>query len=91
MQVGLVWQAAPHSPPQLAQAADSPVIKWRQAARLPQGCHARRAAFAVYDEESARNPAFREIHTEWKRLRDSEIQWFKVAEAPYRNSLHYVK
>ena len=52
---------------------------------------ARRVTFAIYDEESAKNPAFRKIYTEWKRFRDSEIQWFKVAEAPYQNFLYYVK
>lgn len=52
---------------------------------------ARRVTFAIYDEESAKNPAFRKIYTAWKRFRDSEIQWFKVAEAPYQNFLYYVK
>jgi len=52
---------------------------------------ARATAFALYDEESARNPAFRNIYSEWKKFRDSEIQWFKVAEAPYENFLYYMK
>ncbi|NOT17588.1 MAG: ABC transporter substrate-binding protein [Sulfuriferula sp.] len=52
---------------------------------------ARQAAFAMYDEESAKNPAFKKIYTEWKKFRDSEIQWFKVAEAPYQNFMYYVK
>lgn len=52
---------------------------------------ARRAAFEIFDEEAAKNPAFRTIYTEWKKFRDSEIQWFKVAEAPYQNFLYYVK
>ena len=52
---------------------------------------ARRAAFEIFDEEAAKNPAFKTIYTEWKKFRDSEIQWFKVAEAPYQNFLYYVK
>ena len=52
---------------------------------------ARRTAFELFDEEAAKNPAFRKIYIEWKRFRDSEIQWFKVAEAPYANFLYYVK
>ena len=52
---------------------------------------ARHAAFEIFDEEAAKNPAFRTIYTEWKKFRDSEIQWFKVAEAPYQNFLYYVK
>lgn len=52
---------------------------------------ARRAAFEIFDEEAARNPAFKTIYIEWKKFRDSEIQWFKVAEAPYENFLYYMK
>jgi TRAP-type mannitol/chloroaromatic compound transport system substrate-binding protein len=52
---------------------------------------ARRTAFELFDEEAAKNPAFKKIYVEWKRFRDSEIQWFKVAEAPYANFLYYVK
>ena len=52
---------------------------------------ARTAAFELYAEEAAKNPAFRKIYSEWKHFRDSEIQWFKVAEAPYENFLYYIK
>ncbi|MDR3392947.1 MAG: TRAP transporter substrate-binding protein [Sulfuriferula sp.] len=52
---------------------------------------ARRAAFDIFDEEAAKNPAFKTVYTEWKKFRDSEIQWFKVAEAPYENFLYYMK
>jgi TRAP-type mannitol/chloroaromatic compound transport system substrate-binding protein len=49
---------------------------------------ANKAAFALYDEEAAKNPAFKKIYTEWKKFRDTEIQWFKVAEASYANFLY---
>ncbi|BBP01104.1 TRAP transporter substrate-binding protein [Sulfuriferula nivalis] len=52
---------------------------------------ARERAFALYDEEAAKNPAFKKIYIEWKKFRDSEIQWFKVGEAPYQNFMYYVK
>ena len=52
---------------------------------------ARSAAFEIFDEEAAKNPAFKTVYTEWKKFRDSEIQWFKVAEAPYENFLYYMK
>ena len=52
---------------------------------------ARKAAFAMYDEEAARNAAFARIYREWKTFRDTEIQWFKVAEASYANFLYYSK
>jgi len=48
---------------------------------------ANKAAFALYDEEAAKNPGFKKIYTEWKKFRDTEIQWFKVAEASYANFL----
>jgi TRAP-type mannitol/chloroaromatic compound transport system substrate-binding protein len=49
---------------------------------------ARKAAFEMYDEEAAKNPAFRKIYVEWKKFRDLSIQWFKVAEASYANFLY---
>jgi TRAP-type mannitol/chloroaromatic compound transport system substrate-binding protein len=49
---------------------------------------ARKAAFEIYDAEAAKNPAFKKIYTEWKRFRDNEIQWFRVAEATYANFLY---
>ncbi len=52
---------------------------------------ARKEAFALYEEEAARNPDFRRIYTEWKKFRDTALQWFKVSEAPYANFLYYVK
>jgi TRAP-type mannitol/chloroaromatic compound transport system substrate-binding protein len=49
---------------------------------------ARKSAFELYEEEAAKNPAFRKIYVEWKRFRDLSIQWFKVAEASYANFLY---
>ena len=49
---------------------------------------ARRAAFDVYDEEAARNPAFKKIYNAWKKFLDNEIQWFRIAEAAYANFLY---
>ena len=52
---------------------------------------ARRTAFEIYDEEAGKNPAFKTIYESWKKFRDAEIQWFKIAEAPYQNFQYYVK
>jgi TRAP-type mannitol/chloroaromatic compound transport system substrate-binding protein len=52
---------------------------------------ARNAAFRMYDLEAAKNPDFARIYGEWKRFRDSEIQWFRVAESSYENFLYYAK
>ena len=52
---------------------------------------ARRAAFELYEEEAKANPVFNEIYRPWKTFRDTEFQWFKVAEAAYANFNYYVK
>jgi TRAP-type mannitol/chloroaromatic compound transport system substrate-binding protein len=52
---------------------------------------ARRETFRLYDEEAKKNPDFAEIYRGWKAFRDTEAQWFKVAEAAYSNFLYYVK
>ncbi len=46
------------------------------------------AAFQLYDEEAARNPAFKRIYTEWRKFRDDAIEWFALAEAAYGNFLY---
>lgn len=52
---------------------------------------ARDAAFQLYDEEAARNPVFGKIYTEWKKFRELELEWFKVAEASYGNFLYFAR
>jgi TRAP-type mannitol/chloroaromatic compound transport system substrate-binding protein len=52
---------------------------------------ARKAAFELYDDEAAKNPGFKKIYGEWKKFRDTEIQWFKIAEAAYENFLYSSK
>ena len=52
---------------------------------------ARRATFALYEDEAKINPDFAAIYRSWKPFRDTEFQWFKVAEAAYSNFNYYVK
>jgi TRAP-type mannitol/chloroaromatic compound transport system substrate-binding protein len=52
---------------------------------------AKTAAFQIYDEEARKNPDFAKIYGEWKKFRDIEIAWFKVAESSYDNFLYYSK
>jgi TRAP-type mannitol/chloroaromatic compound transport system substrate-binding protein len=52
---------------------------------------ARKIAFEIYEEEARKNAAFKRIYVEWKKYRESSIQWFKVAEAAYSNFLYYSK
>ncbi len=49
---------------------------------------ARKIAFQLYEEEARKNPAFKRIYGPWKKFRDNEIQWFRVAEAAYASFQH---
>ncbi len=40
-------------------------------------------AFALYEDEAAKNPAFRKIYAEWKKFREAQYQWFATAELSY--------
>jgi len=52
---------------------------------------ARRATFKLYEEEAKINADFATIYRPWKAFRDTQFQWFKVAEAAYSNFNYYVK
>jgi TRAP-type mannitol/chloroaromatic compound transport system substrate-binding protein len=52
---------------------------------------ARRETFKLYEAESKTNPDFAAIYRPWKAFRDTEAQWFKVAEAAYSNFMYFVK
>jgi len=39
-----------------------------------------KAAFEVYDEIAAQNPKFKTVYESWKKFRDDEHMWFRVAE-----------
>jgi TRAP-type mannitol/chloroaromatic compound transport system substrate-binding protein len=45
---------------------------------IMQACH--KAAVEVYDEFAATNPKFKKVYEPWKKFRDEEILWFRVAE-----------
>lgn len=40
-----------------------------------------KAASAMYDEESAKNPKFKAIYDSWKTFRAEEAQWFALSES----------
>ena len=46
-----------------------------------------KAAFQLYADESAKNPAFKKIFTEWDKYRKTENAWFSLAEARMDNFL----
>lgn len=39
-----------------------------------------KAAVEVYDEFAAKSPKFSKVYEQWRRFRDEEILWFRVAE-----------
>jgi len=52
---------------------------------------ARRATFELYEAEAKSNADFAGIYRSWKQFRDTQFQWFKVAEAAFANFNYYVK
>ncbi len=47
-----------------------------------------KAAHQLYDEISAENANFKKIYEPWKKFRDDEELWFRVAEYSFDNFLH---
>ena len=46
---------------------------------------AEKASYEVYDEMAAKSPHFKRIYGEWKKFRDEQFLWFRVAEQTYDN------
>jgi TRAP-type mannitol/chloroaromatic compound transport system substrate-binding protein len=42
-----------------------------------------KAANETMEEEASKNPEFKKIYEPWKRFRNDEFQWFRVAEQAY--------
>src|SRR5436309_7779030 len=45
---------------------------------IMQACH--KASTEVYDEFAASNPKFKKVYEPWKKFREDDILWFRVAE-----------
>jgi TRAP-type mannitol/chloroaromatic compound transport system substrate-binding protein len=50
---------------------------------IMNACYA--AANEVYAEESEKNPKFKKVYDSWKKFRDDQILWFRVAEQNFDN------
>jgi len=37
-------------------------------------------AYAMYDDEAAKNPAFKKIYLSWVKFREDQLAWHRVAE-----------
>ena len=46
---------------------------------------AQNAAFDLYEEEAAKNPAFRKLYEPWKKFRSEIMLWHRFAENTYSN------
>jgi TRAP-type mannitol/chloroaromatic compound transport system substrate-binding protein len=44
---------------------------------------AQKAAFDLYEEEAAKNPAWKKIYEPWKKFREEEFLWHRAAEFTY--------
>lgn len=44
---------------------------------------AHKASFELYDEFSVKYPKFKKVYEQWRKFRDDEYLWFKVAERAY--------
>ena len=47
-----------------------------------------KAANELYDEISEKSPEFRKIYVAWKKFRDDQFLWFRVAENTYDNFVY---
>jgi TRAP-type mannitol/chloroaromatic compound transport system substrate-binding protein len=47
-----------------------------------------KAANEQYDEISAKNPKFKKVYDAWKKYRDEQLLWFRVAEAQFDSFMH---
>ena len=52
-----------------------------------QACY--KAAFDLYDETAARNEAFKKVYEGFRAFRDTQFQWFRVAENTFDNFVYF--
>ena len=49
------------------------------------------ASFQLYEELKAKSAHWKRIYPEWKKFRDEQFLWFRVAESTYDNYAFYSK
>ncbi|MCW2247579.1 TRAP-type mannitol/chloroaromatic compound transport system substrate-binding protein [Azospirillum fermentarium] len=47
-----------------------------------------KASFEVYEAEAAKNEKFRKVYDAWRKFRDEEYLWFRVAENTFDNFVY---
>jgi TRAP-type mannitol/chloroaromatic compound transport system substrate-binding protein len=55
--------------------------------RFPQSVMeaSEKAAYDLYDELKVKSPHWARVYPQWKKFRDEQFQWFRVAESTYDN------
>jgi TRAP-type mannitol/chloroaromatic compound transport system substrate-binding protein len=71
------------NPPALKRLVASGVRLMPFSNEVMAACY--KTAHELYEETSAKNPKFKKIYTAWKQFRDTEVQWFSVAENRFDN------
>ena len=47
-----------------------------------------KASLQLYDEISAQNPRFKKVYESWRKFRDDQYLWFRVAENTFENFVY---
>jgi hypothetical protein len=50
-----------------------------------------KAAYELYDELQAKSEHWKRVYPSWKKFRDEQFLWFRVAESTYDNYTFYSK
>jgi TRAP-type mannitol/chloroaromatic compound transport system substrate-binding protein len=54
-----------------------------------QACY--KATFEAYEESAAKYPYFKKVYEHWKAFRDTEYQWFRVAESTFDSFVYFMQ
>ena len=49
-----------------------------------------KAAHDQYDEDAAKNPAFKKVYEAWRKYRDEQLLWFRVTEGQFDSYMQAV-
>jgi TRAP-type mannitol/chloroaromatic compound transport system substrate-binding protein len=52
---------------------------------------AEKAAYDLYDELSAKNPDWKRLYDNWRKFRDEQFLWFRVAEHTFEAYMYSSK
>jgi TRAP-type mannitol/chloroaromatic compound transport system substrate-binding protein len=50
-----------------------------------------KAAMELYAETSAKNPEFKKVYDDYKKFKDDQNLWFRIAEGAYSNYMYSAK